>query len=203
MSTSHFVLASSSPHRKALLKRLGLDFEVVAPHVDETPRPGEIATDMVTRLALLKARAVGAQRAGALVIGSDQCAMRDGEILGKPGGFDAAVEQLAGSAGRCVTFHTGLCLLDTASGETQIDEVISKVTFRTLSRAQITTYVRRETPYQCAGSFMSDRLGIALVEKIEGPDPTALIGLPLIQLVSMLTRAGLSPLSDALDRDRA
>ncbi|MBA3731582.1 MAG: septum formation inhibitor Maf [Gammaproteobacteria bacterium] len=198
---SHLVLASSSPHRKALLERFGLAFEVVSPNVDETPRSGETASDMVMRLALLKARVVGEAHPRALVIGSDQCALRDGRILGKPGGFEAAVGQLAGSAGRCVTFHTGLCLLNTANGDTQVEDVITRVTFRALSHAQITAYVRRETPYQCAGSFMSDRLGIALVEAFEGQDPTALIGLPLIQLVSMLMRAGLNPLSDAIDHE--
>lgn len=200
---SHIVLASSSLHRKALLERLGLAFEMVAPDVDETRRPHEPAGDMVMRLALLKARAVGGARRCALIVGSDQCAVREGQFLGKPGNFEAAVEQLAGSAGRCVKFHTGLCLLNTASGETQIEDIITRVTFRALSHAQITAYVRRETPYQCAGSFMSERLGIALVEKIEGPDPTALIGLPLIQLVSMLMRAGVNPLSDAIERERA
>lgn len=193
---SRILLASSSPHRKSLLERLGLPFETVSPNVDETPFPGEAAGDLVTRLALLKARAAGDAHPRALIVGSDQCALRDGAILGKPGDFDAALEQLSGNAGHTVTFHTGLCLLNTANGETQIDDIPTTVRFRALSRDQITAYLRREQPYQCAGSFMSERLGIALVEQIEGPDPTALIGLPLIRLVSMLMQAGLSPLSN-------
>lgn len=192
---SRIVLASSSPYRKALLRRLGLAFETISPDVDETPRPGEVASDLVARLALSKARAAGDAYPRALIIGSDQCALRDGRILGKPGGFEAAFEQLTGSAGRAVTFHTGLCLLNAANADTQTDDITTTVRFRALSRDQITTYLRRENPYQCAGSFMSERLGIALVEQIEGSDPTALVGLPLIRLVSMLMRAGVSPLS--------
>jgi septum formation protein len=190
------VLASGSPYRRSLLERLGLAFVTASPDVDETPRPGETASDLVKRLALLKARAAGGAHPRALVIGSDQCAVQDGAMLGKPGNFEAAFEQLQRSAGRSATFHTGLCLLNMASGEAQTDDIITAVRFRALSRDQIRAYLRREKPYDCAGSFMSERLGIALVERIEGSDPTALVGLPLIRLVGMLTQAGLDPLAD-------
>ncbi len=184
------ILASSSPYRKSLMERLHLPFETVSPNVDETPHPDEHAADLAKRLARLKAQVGGARRSDALVIGCDQCAVLDHELLGKPGGFDNAFEQLKRTSGRSVDFHTGLCLLNTANGETQVDRVTVRVKFRTLTETQITAYLRKETPYHCAGSFMSEGLGIALIQRIDGEDPTALIGLPLIRLVSMLARAG-------------
>lgn len=186
------MLASSSPYRKTLLARLGLPFAAVSPEVDEAPRVGERAADLVKRLALLKARAGGADDSDALIIGSDQCALRGEILIGKPGNFEAAFQQLKVAAGGSLVFHTGLCLLDTATGETQVDDVTVNVTFRPLSDKQIAAYLRKEEPYNCAGSFMSEGLGIALVERIEGDDPTALIGLPLIRLVGMLARAGVA-----------
>lgn len=184
------ILASSSPYRKALLARLGLPFTVLSPQVDETPQAHERAADLVKRLALLKARAGGITQTDALIIGSDQCALRGETLFGKPGNFDAAFQQLKAAAGRSIVFHTGLCLLDTATDEAQIDDVVTTAVFRPLSDRQIAAYLRREAPYQCAGSFMSEGLGIALLERIEGDDPTALIGLPLIRLVDMLAHAG-------------
>lgn len=187
------ILASSSSYRKALLARLRLPFETVSPNVDETPKPGEQAADLVKRLASDKARAGGIGRApGTLVIGCDQCAVRGGAILGKPGNFETAFQQLKHAAGRCVTFHTGLCLLDTATGDAQVDEVTATVRFRFLTDRQIATYLCKEQPYNCTGSFMSESLGIGLIEKFEGDDPTALIGLPLIRLTDMLQHAGIS-----------
>jgi septum formation protein len=172
-----------------------LPFETVSPQVDETPRGDESAREMVRRLAHAKAQAAAVGWHDALIIGSDQCAVRDRVILGKPGDFETAFAQLRGAAGGRVDYHTGLCVLNTSTGETQIDDVTTAVKFRSLSNAQFAAYLRKETPYQCAGSFMSEGLGIALVERIEGYDPSALIGLPLISLVRMLARAGLDVLT--------
>ncbi len=189
------ILASSSPYRKALLARLRLPFETVSPDVDETPRTGEQAADLVKRLALEKARIGGVGQApDALMIGCDQCALCDGVIVGKPGNFETALQQLTHAAGRRLTFHTGLCLVDAATGSAQIDDVKTTVRFRSLADRHIAAYLRKEQPYNCAGSFMSECLGIALIEKFEGDDPTALIGLPLIRLTDMLQRAGVSVL---------
>jgi septum formation protein len=184
------VLASTSPFRKQLLGRLGIDFVTVAPDVDETPRPGEAPRDLVVRLAEAKARAVGATQAG-LIIGSDQVATTGADILGKPGDHARAAAQLAFLSGRRVTFHTGLCLLNSISGEMQVDDVPYHVVFRALDADRIERYLRAEQPYNCAGSFKSEGLGITLFERMEGSDPTALIGLPLIRLTGMLAQAGI------------
>lgn len=186
------VLASTSIYRKELLSRLGLPFETAAPDVDETPRAGEAPEALVRRLAEAKARAVAASFADALVIGSDQVAMIDDRILGKPGGHDRAAEQLRAASGRRLTFLTGLCLLDTGSGAAEIDVVPFTVVFKPLSDTQIENYLGREQPYHCAGAFKSEALGIALCERFEGDDPTALIGLPLIRLVRMLSARGVA-----------
>lgn len=188
------VLASTSPFRKDLLQRLGLAFETASPEVDESPLPGESPEALVARLAEAKAAAVAARFPDALVIGSDQVSVRDGEILGKPGTRERAVEQLAAAAGKEVRFVTGLCLLDTRSGVRRTDVVPFTVRFRRLTRAQIERYVDREEPLNCAGSFKSEGLGIALFESMHGDDPSALIGLPLIRLVGMLEAAGVDVL---------
>lgn len=185
------VLASTSPFRRELLERLGLPFSTCAPDVDETPLPGESPAAMVARLARAKAEAVRDRFPDALIIGSDQCAELDGKILGKPGNHERAVAQLSAASGRSVAFHTGLCLLDTGSGERQEAVEPFRVHFRTLGREEIEDYVRREQPYGCAGSFKSEGLGIALFERMEGDDPTALIGLPLIRLCRMLVHIGM------------
>lgn len=186
------VLASGSPYRRALLQRLGLDFETANPEVDERPLPGESPGAMVLRLAEAKARTLAPRHPDALIIGSDQCAVtEDGDILGKPGDADRAAEQLRRASGRSVRFLTGLCLLDTAGGTVQLDVVPFTVHFRSLSEAQIHRYLERERPYDCAGSFRSEGLGIALFRRLEGDDPNALIGLPLIRLVDMLEAAGM------------
>jgi MAF protein len=189
-SNHALVLASSSPYRRELLDRLGLDYTTVSPDIDETTLPGETADALVERLAEQKARAVGATHQG-LIIGSDQVATIDQEILGKPGSHDKAVAQLTRLSGNRVIFHTGLCLLATSNHELQVDVVPYIVQFRRLTAEQIERYLRTETPYNCAGSFKSEGLGITLFEKMAGDDPTALIGLPLIRLTEMLCRAGL------------
>lgn len=190
------VLASTSPYRRELLSRLGVAFSVCAPDVDESPHTGESPADLVRRLAEAKALAGAAQQTtAALIIGSDQVAVVDDVILGKPGTFERACEQLSRLSGRRVTFLTGLCLHNTALQRTQLDMVPFTVEFRTLTRTQIEAYVRREKPLNCAGSFKSEGLGVALFSRMEGEDPTALIGLPLIRLVDMLTAEGMEMLS--------
>jgi len=188
------ILASTSPFRRELLARLDLPFTVRAPDVDETRLPGENAPALVGRLAEWKARRVATEDPKALVIGSDQVAVLEGEIIGKPGDHHRAVEQLQRASGRSVTFYTGLCLLDDANGSCQVAVEPFQVMFRTLTAAMIEHYLRREQPYQCAGGFKSEGLGIALFQRLEGDDPTSLIGLPLIRLVRMLETAGVAVL---------
>jgi septum formation protein len=185
------VLASTSPHRRRLLERLGLPFECVPPRVDEQAQPGESGRDLVQRLALEKARAGARQRPQALVIGSDQLAASAGRIIGKPLGHAAAVAQLRAGAGRDLSFLTAACLLDAMTGEAQMHVDETLVRLRPLSLAEIEGYLAREQPYDCAGSFRSEGLGIALFEWIRSEDPTALEGLPLIWLCGALARAGL------------
>lgn len=188
------VLGSTSPYRRELLGRLGLRFEVAAPQTDEARLPGESADALVRRLAEAKARDVAQRYPDALVIGSDQVAVLDDAILGKPGNFERAVEQLSAASGKTVTFMTGLCLFNAATGRAQVDLIHFAVHFRSLSRAQIENYVSREQPYNCAGSFKSEGLGIALFSRLEGDDPNALIGLPLIRLMEMLAAEGVQVL---------
>jgi septum formation protein len=188
------ILASTSPFRRKLLARLGLPFAVRAPEVDETRQPGEEAPALVARLAEWKAQAIARQEPAALVIGSDQAAVLAGEIVGKPGDHERAVAQLRRASGRTVTFYTGLCLLDSASNQRQVTVEVFQVAFRQLTAEMIEGYLRREQPYQCAGSFKSEGLGIALFERLEGDDPTSLIGLPLIRLTRMLEAAGVAVL---------
>ena len=185
------VLASTSPFRRQLLDRLQLVYETDSPDVDETPQPGETIDQMVIRLAITKAQAVALRHPGALIIGSDQSAELDGEKLSKPGGYDNAFRQLKRASGKRIVFHTGLCLLNSATGLSQTASVPYTVVFRTLSDAQINAYLKREQPWNCAGSFKSEALGIALFERFEGDDPNALIGLPLIKLVAMLENEGM------------
>ena len=189
---SPLVLASSSPFRRSLLERLGLDFDCDSPEIDEQARPGETPQQLVLRLAREKAAAVARRHPGALIIGSDQVAVTpEGEVLGKPGTRDAAVRQLQASSGRSVTFLTGLCLLNSASGRHQSGCERFTVHFRTLPDAVIERYVDSEQPLNCAGSFKSEGLGIVLFKALEGRDPNALIGLPLIMLTDFLAAEGL------------
>ncbi len=186
----NLVLGSTSPFRKELLGRLGLPFVTASPAVDETPQTEEPPQELVQRLALAKAAAVAADHPDALIIGSDQVACCDGRVLGKPGTRETAILQLEQASGRCVTFFTGLCLLNSATGRSQVVCEPFRVYFRTLERDRIERYLDREQPYQCAGSFKSEGLGISLFERLEGDDPNALIGLPLIRLVTMLQEEG-------------
>jgi len=184
------VLASTSPFRHEVLQRLRLEFETFAPHVDETPLPNETPRDLVLRLAQLKARTAKSQYSDALSIGSDQMAVIGNRILGKPGNHDKAVEQLRMASGQRVDFLTGLCVYNTKTDEAQVDITIFSVVFRQLKLEQIERYLRKDEPYNCAGSFKSEGFGIALLERMEGSDPTSVIGLPLIRLVRMLETAG-------------
>ena len=188
------ILASTSPFRRDLLARLGLPFSVTAPQVDESALLGERPQTLVARLAEWKARSVAATNSSALVIGCDQVAECGGAIIGKPGNHQQAVAQLQRAAGQTVVFYTGLCLLDTGSGAYQNAVETFSVTFRALSDAMIESYLQREQPYQCAGSFKSEGLGIALFERLSGDDPSALVGLPLIRLTRMLESAGVDVL---------
>ncbi len=186
------VLASTSPFRRALLEKLRLPFETLSPEVDESAREGETPRQLVLRLSEAKARAGADAFPDALIIGSDQLAVCEGDVLGKPGNHENACRQLARLSGRRVEFLTGLCLYDSASGEARTDLVPFSVSFRELTAAQIDRYLRAEQPYNCAGSFKSEALGISLFEAMHGDDPNALIGLPLIRLVSWLNEAGIT-----------
>jgi septum formation protein len=184
------ILASSSRYRRELLERLRVSFDVIAPGVDETPLDGEAPEATAVRLSIAKARAAGAQAPGALVIGSDQVATCDGRQIGKPGTHDNARAQLQAMRGKSVEFHSALCLLDGRSGKVQSSDVITRVQFRDLDDAEIEAYLLAETPYDVAGSAKSEGLGITLVDAIHSDDPTALVGLPLIELSRMLRAAG-------------
>lgn len=186
------VLASSSRYRRALLERLEIPFEVIAPDVDETPHPNESPAATALRLAEAKARAVASKRAHVLVIGSDQVADLDGQAIGKAGSHDDAVALLRALSGRTVTFHTGVALCDADSGRCNAALVDVVSTFRVLTDIEIDDYLRRERPYDCAGAVKSERLGIALFERIRADDPTALIGLPLISVVDLLRAEGVA-----------
>lgn len=190
------ILASTSPYRKRLLERLGLPFECVDPRVDETARADETPAALSARLALSKARAVARARPGALVIGSDQVAALEGGIMGKPGNFERASAQLRASAGREVVFHTGVALVCAKRGLEAVRVEDFRVRFRALHEREIANYLTREQPWDCAGSFKAEGLGIALFEHLRGNDPTSLEGLPLITVTSMLGAAGLPVLAD-------
>ncbi len=188
------VLASTSPYRRELLARLRMPFEVAAPGVDEASRPGEEPAALVERLARQKALAVAAAHPGALIIGSDQVAVLNGEPLSKPGTHDRAVAQLRGMRGRRIEFLTGLAVHSAPTGVTHSRVVRFAVEFRDFSDAEIEAYLQAERPYDCAGAAKAEGLGIALIRRMEGDDPNALIGLPLIALVDLLAQHGVSPL---------
>ncbi|MDM5088691.1 Maf-like protein [Aeromonas bestiarum] len=189
---TQLILASTSRYRKALLEKLALPFECAAPEVDESPLPGESAEVLVARLALAKASAIADRFDQGLIIGSDQVCVCDGQILGKPGTVEKAVAQLMAAQGRSVTFHTGLCVLDAASGRAEQMVEPFTVHFRTLDEAALRRYVEAELPLDCAGSFKCEGMGIVLFKGLEGRDPNALIGLPLIGLIELLARHGLA-----------
>ena len=185
------ILASSSAFRKSLLERLQLTFECHSPEVDESLLPGESASSLVCRLAEAKARAVADKFPDAVIIGSDQCALRDDEILGKPGNHENALRQLKAAQGKTVIFHTGICVLQLTTDFCEVDDILFQVKFRQLSDTQLEHYLQTEQPYQCAGAFKSEGYGVSLFDQMQGDDPTALIGLPLIRLTSMLEKAGI------------
>ena len=185
------VLGSTSRYRRELLQRLHLAFDVVSPHVDETPLPGETPAAIAQRLALAKAHAVAAQRPEAVVIGSDQVADLAGEPLGKPGNHERAVAQLRRMSGQTVLFQTAVAVVCAATGFERCELAVVRVVFRDLSDDEIERYLRIEQPYDCAGSAKSEGLGIALLDHIDNDDPTALVGLPLIRTARLLRQAGL------------
>ncbi|MEK0363648.1 MULTISPECIES: Maf family protein [unclassified Pseudomonas] len=185
------LLASSSPYRRELLSRLRLTFDCSAPQINETARPGELPEHLVRRLASEKARALAATYPDHLIIGSDQVAVLGQRILGKPHTFERAKQQLRACSGKGVSFLTGLALLDSRSGAIQVDCTPFTVHFRELNDQQIERYLQAEQPFDCAGSFKAEGLGVSLFQATEGPDATSLIGLPLIRLVDMLNNAGI------------
>jgi len=180
------VLGSTSPFRKELLQRLKLNFITDSPDIDETPLSNESPEDYVGRLALEKAKVVASRHPNSLIIGSDQCSVQDGQIRGKPHTHENAIKQLSESSGKRVSFLTGVCVYDSKEDNYQLEIVPFHVDFRDLSSREIEAYLLAEEPYSCAGSFKSEGLGISLFKRMQGDDPTALIGLPLIKLSEML-----------------
>lgn len=185
------VLGSTSPYRRELLARLRIPFEVAAPEVDETPQPDETPQQLACRLAMGKARAVAARFPAAVVIGSDQVADLAGQPLGKPGTHERAMAQLRQMRGQTVVFQTAVAVVCQAAGFAEMDLAQVQVVFRDFSDAEIEAYLLAETPYDCAGSAKSEGLGIALLERIDSDDPTALVGLPLMRTCRMLKAAGI------------
>lgn len=192
----HLILASSSPYRKSMLKRLGIPFETQSPDIDETPLDKESPVELALRLSRAKAHAVAKSSPGALVIGSDQVATINGTPIGKPGSFERAHAQLQELSGQTVEFHSALCVTDGKRDE--LADVITQCRFRTLSEDEIVNYLKRDEPYDTAGSAKAESLGIALMQSMQSDDPTAIIGLPLIELCRMLRTFGLNPLTHPL-----
>ncbi|WP_407635765.1 Maf family protein [Kangiella aquimarina] len=190
MPQPHIILASSSPYRKELLGRILEDFDAVPPDIDETPFPDEEPIELVARLAQQKALAIAVNHPEALVIGSDQVCVLNNQILGKPGTMDKAIEQLKACSGQTVTFYTSLCVTSANETAQNTTVVATKVQFRQLAETEIISYLEKEQPLDCAGSFKCEGLGIVLFEAIESKDPTALIGLPLIALSTKLRELG-------------
>lgn len=188
------VLASSSPYRKAQLQTLGLPFVCANPDIDESARAGESAPILAARLATEKTHAIAAQFSNALIIGADQTLAFEDQILGKPGSYEAAFQQLKMLTGKTVVLHSALALLNTFDQQLQQAIVPTTVRYRTLTDAQIAYYLEKDQPFDCAGSCKCESLGIALLESVQSNDPSALIGLPLIALTTMLNNAELSPL---------
>lgn len=194
MNSQPLVLASTSPYRSELLSILRIPFQTAAPNVDEPPLAGESAKQTSIRLSQLKAQAVAKDHPDALIIGSDQVALLDDQQLGKPLTHANAVRQLRAMRGKTVTFFTALTLLNAIDGTMQTELNETRVSFRQLDDDEIERYLNKEQPYNCAGSAKSEGLGIALISRIEGNDPNALIGLPLISLVTMLKKQGVNVL---------
>ena len=190
MTCRQLVLASTSPFRRELLSRLGIPFETANPQTDESPLSGETPENTALRLSEAKARAVAHLYPDALIIGSDQVAILEGKVYGKPGTHDKAVRQLQAMRGKTVDFFTGLCLLDSKTGKARVSGIPTLVAFRNLCDEEIENYLIKEQPYNCAGSAKSEGLGIAIIARMQGDDPNALIGLPLIALCDLLKDAG-------------
>lgn len=190
----NLILASSSPFRRQILDKLQLKYACISPDIDESPLANETPENLVARLAIEKAQKVAETEPDSLIIGSDQVAVLGNEILGKPHTHENAVKQLQKLSGHTVTFLTGLALINSKNGKVQSETVPFKVVFRTLTDEMIEHYLHAEQPYNCAGSFKSEALGIVLFERLEGEDPNTLIGLPLIRLVRMLEKEGLNVL---------
>ena len=188
------VLGSSSPFRKSLLEKLQIEFECYSPDIDETPLANELPADLVKRLSIAKAIAVAKQYTDALIISSDQVAVFQQQLLGKPGSHENAVKQLTSFSAQSVQFITGLCLYNSQTKNYQYHQDITWVKFRHLDEELINNYLHKDKPYQCAGSFKSEGLGAALFQSIESKDPNALIGLPIIKLVEMLNNEGVNVL---------
>ena len=186
------ILASSSPYRRELLAKLHIEFTWQSPDIDERANPGESPEQLVARLAEEKARAIARDNDNALIIASDQVAVLNGQILGKPGDHANAVKQLSAASGQSVRFLTSLALLNSSNNRIQVEVVPFAVHFRQLTASEIENYLQKEQPYNCAGSFKSEALGIALFERLEGDDPNTLIGLPLIRLIRMLKNEGVT-----------
>jgi septum formation protein len=203
MTQRKILLASSSHYRRQLLSKLGLNFEWDAPDIDERSQPGEIPIQLVRRLSETKARHLAGRYPDHLIIGSDQVATIDNEILGKPHTHENALTQLTRFRNQEVTFMTGLCLFNPATDRIQSSAETYKVKFRHLTDTQIENYLRREQPYDCAGSFKSEGLGICLFERFEGEDPNTLVGLPLIVLTKMLANEGIDPLDQPTSLSQA
>lgn len=191
-TTKALILGSSSPYRKILLERFRLDFTTESPEIDERPLADETPEELVLRLSLEKAKSIAKNQDNTLIIGSDQCSILDGVIRGKPGNHENAVKQLSESSGKRVSFLTGLCLYDSEDHSWQLDLIPFHVDFRELSDKEIENYLLADKPYNCAGSFKSEGLGISLFKRMQGDDPTALIGLPLIRLSEMLRNKGVA-----------
>ncbi|WP_370462549.1 nucleoside triphosphate pyrophosphatase [Pseudomaricurvus sp. HS19] len=189
------ILASSSKYKRQLIEKLGISIVCTSPDIDESPRDGETPVALAERLSIAKARALAATHPDHLIIGSDQVAHVEGQLLGKPGNHRQATAQLLACRGKTVEFLTGLCLLNSLTGDYQYHCSPIQVRFRPLTEGQIENYLQREQPYDCAGSFRSEGLGIALFESIHGDDPNALIGLPLIELTRMLFSQGIDVLA--------
>jgi len=189
-SQPDLILGSTSIYRRELLERLKIPFRVEAPDIDETPLDNETPQQLVERLSIEKARSVASNNPGSLVIGSDQVAVHDGKIVGKPHTHDKAMQQLRQANGKEIVLYTGLSLVNADTGESQTEIIPFHVVFRKLTEQQLENYLHKEQPYHCAGSVKSEGLGIALLERFDGEDPNTLIGLPLIRLIRMLEHFG-------------
>lgn len=194
-NTPSLVLGSSSPYRKELLERLTVQFITYSPEIDETVLKGEKPRDVALRLSILKAQAIAAKCPGSVVIGCDQVLELDGKPLGKPGNYERAYQQLSDMSGKTVVFHSALTVID-ANGNIQSAVVPTTLTLRKLPPEAIRAYLLKEEPYSCAGSAKIEKLGIALISHFDSPDPTAIIGLPLIELTTMLAKAGVHVLPE-------